>query len=72
MKTTKSRKNLLKREKIISFFAATAVFCLLSIMVPQARDLGRMNSNQEREYFRTLIEVETESEMQVESWMLDF
>ena len=72
MKTTKSIRNLLKREKIILFSAATVVFCLLSIMVPQARDLDKMNSKQEMEHLLTLVEVETESVMQVESWMLDF
>ena len=72
METTKSRKNLSKREKIIYFFATTAVFCLLSIMVSQARDLDRMNSKQEMEHLWTLVEVETESVMQVEYWMLDF
>lgn len=71
MKTTKSRKTFPKTEKIIVYLFAVAVFCLLSVMVPQAQDKESLKYNAELEYLRVISVEESEPVVQLESWMLD-
>jgi hypothetical protein len=71
MKTTKSTSSFPKTEKIIVYCLAVAVFCLLSIMVPQAQDKESLKYNAELENLRLISVEESEPTIQLESWMLE-
>ena len=72
MKTPNSRKTFPNRKSIVVYIVSVGVFCSMSIMVPKARDYESQQANAQREYVRSLIEVDSEPALNLESWMFDF
>jgi hypothetical protein len=72
MKTTKQIKNFPSIKRISIYSAAVAVFCLLSIQVPQARESKRGLTYAEKQFDNLINEVDSEAKLEVQDWMLDF
>ena len=72
MKPTNSIKNFPSIKRISIYSAAVAVFCLLSIQVPQARESNHGLTNAEKQFHKLINVVDSEAKLEVQDWMLDF
>jgi len=72
MRTTKTSRTFPSRKMLFLFIVSASVFCLLSIMVPHARVSDSTVTNETKELFTRINEVEPETKIEVQNWMLDF
>ena len=72
MNTGRNFPAFFNRKRMTVYVTAVIVFCLMSIMVPQAHVNDNLQPNAEQDLFRSIIEEDHEPTIEVVNWMLDF